>query len=169
MRMDHIYSPWRKVYFQRDRSDPSCVFCAAYEAEDSPDNLVVHRGERTYVILNLYPYSNGHLMVVPYQHCQDLAELPQETLQELICVASKAVSLLEDIYHPQGFNLGMNIGSPAGAGIAGHLHMHVVPRWTGDANFISVVGQTRVLPETLEETYERVKAAWDKDEKQKEP
>jgi len=169
MRMDHIYSPWRKVYFQRDRSDPNCVFCAAYKAKDSPENLVVHRGERTYVILNLYPYSNGHLMVVPYQHCQDLAELPEETLQELISATSKAVSLLEDIYHPQGFNLGMNIGSPAGAGIAGHLHMHVVPRWTGDANFISVVGQTRVLPETLEETYERVKAAWDNEEKQKKP
>ena len=163
MRMDHIYSPWRKVYFQRDKTDPTCVFCAALESEDSPENLIIHRGERVYVILNLYPYSSGHLMVVPYQHCQELAELPQETLEEMICTASKAVALLKSIYHPQGFNLGMNIGAPGGAGIAGHLHMHVVPRWSGDANFISVIGQTRVLPETLEETYERLKAAWNQE------
>ena len=149
------------MYFQRDRTDPTCVFCAALESEDTPENLIIHRGERAYVILNLYPYSNGHLMVVPYQHCQEMAELPKETLEEMICTASKAVEILENIYHPQGFNLGMNIGSPAGAGIAGHLHMHVVPRWSGDANFISVIGQTRVLPETLEETYERLKTAWD--------
>lgn len=164
MRMDHIYSPWRKVYFQRDKTDPTCVFCAAQETEDSPENLIIHRGERVYVILNLYPYSSGHLMVVPYQHCHELAELPKETLEEMICTASKAVALLKSIYHPQGFNLGMNIGSPGGAGITAHLHMHVVPRWTGDANFISVIGQTRVLPETLEETYERLKAAWDQQE-----
>ncbi len=164
MRMDHIYSPWRKVYFQRDRTDPTCVFCAALESEDTPENLIIHRGERVYVILNLYPYSSGHLMVVPYQHCQELAELPKETLEEMICTASKAVALLKSIYHPQGFNLGMNIGSAGGAGITAHLHMHVVPRWTGDANFISVIGQTRVLPETLEETYERLKAAWDQQE-----
>lgn len=163
MRMDHIYSPWRKVYFQRDKTDPTCVFCAALESEDSPENLIIHRGERVYVILNLYPYSSGHLMVVPYQHCQELAELPKETLEEMICTASKAVALLKSIYHPQGFNLGMNIGAPGGAGIAGHLHMHVVPRWSGDANFISVIGQTRVLPETLEETYERLKAAWNQE------
>ncbi|NLI44404.1 MAG: HIT domain-containing protein [Chloroflexi bacterium] len=160
--MDHIYSPWRKEYFQRDKADPTCVFCAAIGKEDTPENLVLYRGERVYVILNRYPYSNGHLMIVPYQHCQELPDLPQDTLTEMICTASKAVRILEEVYHPhQGFNLGMNIGAPAGAGIAGHLHMHVVPRWNGDSNFITIVGQTRVLPETLEETYQRLKSAWE--------
>ena len=161
MRMDHIYSPWRKEYFQRNKADPTCVFCAVIDKDDSPENLILYRGERVYVILNRYPYSNGHLMIVPYQHCQELVELPQDTLSEIICTASKAVSILEASYHPQGFNLGMNIGAPGGAGIAGHLHMHVVPRWNGHSNFITVVGQTRVLPETLEETYQRLKTAWE--------
>ena len=167
--MEHLWSPWRMNYISDTTPPDGCFFCEALKQEDSAQTLLVARAEHAFVILNRYPYTSGHLMVVPYQHCQDLAELPEETLQELISATSKAVSLLEDIYHPQGFNLGMNIGSPAGAGIAGHLHMHVVPRWTGDANFISVVGQTRVLPETLEETYERVKAVWDNEEKQKKP
>jgi len=159
--MDHIYSPWRKEYFDRDKSNPSCVFCEAIKQPDSAENLIIFRGKFAFVILNRYPYTSGHLMVVPYLHSSVLSELKGDVLLEMMQLTQKAVSVLGQEYQPQGFNIGMNLGAVAGAGIIEHLHMHVVPRWNGDANFISVIGQTRVLPETLEETYERLRAAWE--------
>ncbi|MEA4812356.1 MAG: HIT domain-containing protein [Anaerolineaceae bacterium] len=159
--MEQIYSPWRMAYLGKVSEKQGCVFCTALcMEEDSPENLVVYRGERCFIILNKYPYASGHAMVVPYLHVQNLEDLNAETQAEMMSAASKAVEVLKLLYKPQGFNLGMNIGSAAGAGIAEHLHLHVVPRWVGDSNFVSVVGQTRVLPETLEQSYERFSNAW---------
>ena len=158
--MDHIYSPWRKEYFDRDKNNPACVFCEAAKQPDNPENLIIFRGKLAFVILNRFPYTSGHLMVVPYLHSKDLADLPDDTLLEMMQLTQRAVSVLGQEYQPQGFNIGMNLGAVAGAGITEHLHMHVVPRWQGEANFVSVIGQTRVLPETLEETYQRMREGW---------
>jgi len=149
-------------YISEHKSYEDCVFCVAAGLEDSLENLVVHRGEYSFAILNRYPYNNGHLMIVPYQHCDSLSVLAEPTLNEMMCLANTAIKILSELYHPQGFNVGMNLGMVAGAGIAEHLHMHVVPRWGGDASFMSVIGQTRVVPEDLSESYERIKTAWQK-------
>lgn len=147
-------------YFDRDKSIETCAFCEALKCEDSADNLIIHRGVNAYVILNLYPYTCGHLMVVPYTHTKSLALLDEKTQSELMSLTTQAVESLSEIYQPQGFNIGMNLGTAAGAGIAEHLHMHIVPRWGGDANFISIIGETRVLPETLDQTYHRLRETW---------
>jgi len=153
-------SPWRMKYFDRDKSDHSCAFCEAAKLTDSPDNLIVHRGQNAFVILNLFPYTSGHLMVVPYSHLHTLSELDRQTQAEMMYLATQAVEVLTATYKPQGFNIGVNIGSAGGAGIADHLHMHIVPRWGGDANFISIIGETRVLPDTLDQTFYRVRDCW---------
>jgi ATP adenylyltransferase len=137
-----------------------CVFCSAVQRTDGPENGVIFRGEQAYVILNTYPYTSGHLMVLPYQHCRDLADLDQTTRSEMMELTTKVSQVLTDVYHPEGFNIGINMGEAAGAGIEEHIHIHVVPRWDGDTNFMTAVGQTRVLPEALEDTYKRVKEAW---------
>lgn len=159
--MNHIWTPWRMKYIQENRADQGCVFCVAAEGDDSVENLVFHRGEGVYMILNRYPYTSGHLMCVPYTHAEKLQDLPSAVRAELIEHVSKAVEVLQSVYQPEGFNVGLNLGTVAGAGIADHLHMHIVPRWGGDTSFISTVGQTRVLPESLAETYQRVKQAWE--------
>lgn len=161
--MQHIYSTWRSEYIGRDKHNEGCAFCLALKEQDSPENLIFHRGETCFIILNLFPYTSGHLMVVPYTHTNQLSDLPAETLNEMMQLVQKAVRVLEEVYHPQGFNVGLNLGSAAGAGIAAHMHMHVVPRWQGDANFMSVIGQTRVMPEDLELTYQRLSEAWQAD------
>jgi ATP adenylyltransferase len=159
--MQRLFSPWRKPYIQRDKAKQAgCVFCLALEQADGPDNLIVQRGPRTFVILNRYPYTSGHLMALPLAHVARLDQLDAATRAELIELQTRAVAVLGAVYAPQGFNLGANLGSAAGAGIEEHLHFHIVPRWAGDTNFTATVGQTRVLPETLEETWERVRAAW---------
>lgn len=148
-------------YIQENRADQGCVFCLAAEGDDGLENLVFQRGEGVFMILNRYPYTSGHLMCVPYVHAEKLQDLPRAVRTELIEQVSKAVEVLQSVYEPEGFNVGLNLGTVAGAGIADHLHMHIVPRWGGDTSFISAVGQTRVLPESLTETYRRVKQAWD--------
>lgn len=159
--MQRLFSPWRKPYIQRDKAKQAgCVFCLALEQLDGADNLIVHRGQLAFVILNRYPYTSGHLMALPFIHVARLDELDPATRAELIELQTCAVAVLEAVYAPQGFNLGANLGAAAGAGIEEHLHFHIVPRWAGDTNFTATVGQTRVLPETLEETWERVRAAW---------
>lgn len=159
--MNHIWTPWRMKYIQENRADQGCVFCLAAEGDDGLENLVFQRGEGVFMILNRYPYTSGHLMCVPYVHAEKLQDLPRAVRTELIEQVSKAVEVLQSVYEPEGFNVGLNLGTVAGAGIADHLHMHIVPRWGGDTSFISAVGQTRVLPESLTETYRRVKQAWD--------
>lgn len=161
--MQRLFSPWRMPYIGRDKAAEKakgCVFCLAAEQPDSPDNLIVHRGKLAFVIVNRFPYTSGHLMVLPFQHAAKLEELDVDTRSEMMELMNEAVNVLTRIYHPGGYNLGANLGEAAGAGIEEHLHLHVMPRWFGDTNFMSTVGETRILPETLEETWQRVRSAW---------
>lgn len=138
-----------------------CIFCSAQAKEDSAENLIAFRGERAFVILNRYPYTSGHLMVVPFHHQPNLEQLDPETRAEMMELTTRCMAVLRTIYHPQAFNMGANIGEAAGAGVKSHVHIHIVPRWAGDTNFMSTLGETRVLPEALEVTYQRVRQAFD--------
>lgn len=138
----------------------ACVFCAARDADDDAARLVLHRGPECFTILNLYPYSSGHLLVVPYRHVSALDELTAAEQAELMATAAEWLPVYREVMNPAGFNLGLNLGAVAGAGITDHLHLHVVPRWQGDANFMPAVGGTRVMPEALERTYEKLQAGW---------
>jgi len=149
-------------YIESNNKEDGCVFCTAQELKDGAGNLIAYRGERAYAILNRYPYTSGHLMVNPFQHVPSLEELDPETRAEMMELTSLCTTVLKTVYRPQGFNVGVNMGEVAGAGVLGHVHIHIVPRWKGDTNFMSSVGQTRVLPEALEVTYERVKNEFQK-------
>jgi ATP adenylyltransferase len=158
--MERLWTPWRLAYVtEASTPAPGCIFCAALAGLDG-DPLVVHRATRSYVILNKFPYNNGHLMVVPHRHVGRLAELDSVEVGELMQLTQLAERVLAAVYAPHGFNMGLNLGTAAGAGIADHLHMHVVPRWNGDTNFISVVGETRILPEELPATADRLRGAF---------
>jgi ATP adenylyltransferase len=146
--MDHLWSPWRLAYITGEHREAGCVFCAAQSGQ-AADPLIVFRGRTCFVILNLFPYNNGHLMVIPNRHIASLTAGTREELAELIDLTRVAEAALTEVYAPHGINMGINLGKPAGAGILDHVHMHVVPRWDGDTNFMTVVGQTRVLPEEL--------------------
>jgi ATP adenylyltransferase len=158
--MDYLWTPWRYQYIIKTGESAECVFCAAGRDPDDHAWFVVHRGARNFVLLNRFPYTSGHIMVVPYEHVATLEDAAEETLLELIRLARRSERCLRSVYHPEGLNLGMNIGRSAGAGIAGHIHLHVLPRWTGDTNFMTTVGETRVLPEDLEVTWKRLRAAF---------
>jgi len=158
--MDFLWTPWRYRYVTTTGEGGECIFCAAAQASDDQKTLVVHRAARSFVILNRFPYTSGHLMIVPYEHAAALEELSDETLVELIRLARDSVKHLQRAYHPEGLNLGMNLGRSAGAGIAGHVHLHVLPRWAGDTSFITTVGETRVVPEDLEVTWEKLRRAF---------
>jgi ATP adenylyltransferase len=147
-------------YINNHRKTDGCVFCHAQSQPDSAENLIAFRGERAYVILNRFPYTSGHLMVIPFKHKPSLEELDAETRAEMMELTSRCTTVLRAIYKPQGFNVGVNIGEAAGAGVLGHVHIHIVPRWAGDTNFMSTLGETRVLPELLEDTYQRVRKAF---------
>jgi ATP adenylyltransferase len=157
-----IWAPWRLAYVKDASKDieEECVFCAKPAAGDDEASLIVHRGERCFVILNLYPYTNGHLMVAPFEHLGRLQELPAETLAEMMALAQQAMDGLERAYDPQGYNVGFNQGRVAGAGVEHHIHLHVVPRWGGDTNFMPVIADTKVMPQTLEESYAALKEAF---------
>lgn len=157
--MDYLWTPWRYAYITSADRAPGCIFCDKPAEKDDPGNYIIHRGQHCFIILNAYPYTSGHVMVVPYAHLDQLSKVPVEATHELIDLSKKMESILRTVYNAEGINLGMNIGKCAGAGVAGHVHMHVLPRWTADANFVSVVGETRVLPETLETTYEKLTSA----------
>jgi ATP adenylyltransferase len=157
--MDYLWTPWRYAYVSNAEKSVGCVFCEAPKEKDDAKTMIVHRGEHCFVILNAYPYTPGHVMIVPYEHLDELRKLPSEAANEMMMLAQKMETVLRELYRPDGINLGMNIGKAAGAGIAGHIHMHVLPRWVADANFMSVVGETRVLPETLDVTWERIVGA----------
>lgn len=143
--------------------DNGCIFCDALAQEDNAANLIVARGERCFVMMNLYPYTSGHVMVVPNAHQPSLELLEQAARAELMEMVSRGIEVLRRIYHPEGFNVGANIGAAGGAGVASHVHIHIVPRWTGDTNFMSALAGTRVLPEALEETYRRLREGWEKE------
>jgi ATP adenylyltransferase len=157
--MDYLWTPWRYRYIADAAKNEGCVFCEALAAKDDPSTLIVQRGSKNFVILNRYPYTSGHVMVVPYAHVGDLAAAEPDTLSEMMLIAQRVQKALAATYHPEGYNLGMNLGRAAGAGITGHLHLHVLPRWAGDANFMTVTGETRVEPEDLPVTYERLRKA----------
>ncbi len=154
--MQRLWAPWRSKYIHAPRDKTRCVFCDAAGAKDDAERFVIYRGRLAFVLLNAYPYTSGHLMVAPFAHVSRLSQASEETAAEMMQLTRQAESILQQEYRPDGLNLGMNLGQAAGAGIEEHIHMHVLPRWTGDANFITSVAETRVLPESLEETYRRL-------------
>jgi ATP adenylyltransferase len=162
MVLEQLWSPWRMEYILGERQE-GCVFCDALAAAPSEDRgyLILHRGVHSCVIMNLFPYNNGHLMVVPYVHQGTFEELQSEALLEVMVLVNKCVSTLREAMNAEGFNVGVNLGKIAGAGISEHVHMHVVPRWVGDTNFITTVGGVRCIPESLQNSYDKLKAVWD--------
>jgi ATP adenylyltransferase len=162
--MKRIWAPWRMKFVQSQDPHTKCVFCRVQVQTSDARNLIVFRGRSAYVILNRYPYTSGHLLVVANEHLPSLEDLDAQTRFEMTELATKGMGILRKVYSPEGFNFGANIGENAGAGIADHMHLHVVPRWRGDTNFMSALAETRVLPEKLGETYRRIFAAWHEDE-----
>ena len=156
--MDFLFTPWRYAFVTSAEKASGCLFCEVLRAGDDEKTFIVHRDKHCFIILNAYPYTSGHVMVVPYQHTDQLQALSPEAAHEMMDLTRRMESILRDLYHPDGLNVGMNLGKAAGAGIAGHIHMHVLPRWVADASFMSVIGETRVLPEELPTTYQRIKA-----------
>jgi ATP adenylyltransferase len=157
--VERLYASWRHAYVTRSTEADSCVFCVAQESPEA-GALIVHEGRAAYVILNLFPYNSGHLMVVPRRHVARLADLTREELVEMAELTRAAEQALTEVYRPQGINVGMNLGRPAGAGVADHLHTHLVPRWTGDTNFMTIIAEVRVLPEELEQSAARLRPAF---------
>ena len=158
--MKRLWTPWRMKYIKERADNQECPFCAALEADDPAASHLVHRGEKAFVILNRYPYTTGHTLILPYRHEEELGSLDQQTRGEMAELISKVVEVLTAVYQPEGFNVGLNMGVAAGAGIPKHLHWHIVPRWVGDTNYMSTVGEVRLLPEDLDDTYQRILKAW---------
>lgn len=156
--MDFLWTPWRYRYIASANKEDRCIFCEALSVGDEKAGIVL-RGKLNFIILNAYPYTSGHVMVVPYEHVGDLSGASPETLAEMMLLAQRVKGALASAYKPEGYNLGMNFGRCAGAGITGHIHMHVLPRWVGDANFMTTVSETRMEPETLETTYAKLREA----------
>jgi ATP adenylyltransferase len=154
--MDRLWSPWRFEYIRTADQAPSCVFCDVLQQDRDAENFVLFRGGNAFVILNLFPYTSGHLLVVANRHISSLSDAEARELHEIIDLSRHCENALRQEYHPDGYNLGFNLGRAAGAGVEHHLHLHVLPRWVGDSNFVSVVGETRVLPEELSVTYKRL-------------
>ena len=158
--MDWLWSPWRYRYVSQASPRPGCIFCEKCASPADSENYVLFRGRLNFVLLNLYPYTNGHLMIAPYAHVATLGEASVDTVEEMARLARQAEGAIRSVYHPHGLNLGMNLGECAGAGVAGHIPMHVLPRWTGDANFMTTVGATRVIPESLEDSFAKLLPAF---------
>ncbi len=154
--MDYLWTPWRYRYISDARNVTGCVFCNLPAANRDEESLIVFRGAKNFVILNRYPYTSGHVMIVPYVHTADFPGLDAATSAEMMQLAQRVQAAIEGVYHPDGFNLGMNLGRSAGAGIADHLHLHLLPRWSGDTNFMTTVGETRLQPEELSATYQKL-------------
>lgn len=156
--MKHLWTPWRAVYMKEKKDKTGCIFCdAAANPGADAQNLVVLRGASSMVMLNKYPYTSGHLMIAPFAHVSRLAGLTETGAEEIMQLTRRAEQVLEGTYHPDGLNLGMNLGEAAGAGIDQHIHMHVLPRWNGDANFMTAIADTRIIPEALEDTYSKLR------------
>jgi ATP adenylyltransferase len=167
--VDRLWTPWRYQYItgesgeksgggDDDQSANSCIFCTLPRQDPADDerNYILHRARHNFIILNIYPYTSGHLLIIPYEHTSELDSVSKSATDELMDLAKRTQGLLREAYRPHGFNLGMNLGRAAGAGVAAHVHLHIMPRWTGDANFMSTVGETRVLPEDLRTTYQKL-------------
>ena len=160
--MERLWAPWRREFVMKGASAQAggCLFCDLLKQEDGPENLILHRGRTAYVVLNKYPYSNGHLMVVPFRHTSDFTSLAPEEGTEIFLLGQRCVAALSERMNTHGCNVGFNLGQAAGAGIEEHVHLHVVPRWRGDHNFMAVLGQTRVIPEDIARTYETLRPAF---------
>ncbi|MCS6952130.1 MAG: HIT domain-containing protein [Bryobacterales bacterium] len=158
--MDRLWSPWRYAYVSTARAENACIFCEKAADGRDEENYILYRAPKNFVLLNLFPYTTGHLMIAPYEHVATLEEAAEETLVEMMLLTRLAERHLRTVYKPRGFNVGMNIGECAGAGVAGHLHMHVLPRWPADSNFMTTIGETRVLPEELSVTYDKLRRAF---------
>ena len=156
--MQQMWTPWRMAYIRREKR-PGCIFCDMLEATDDRANLILHRGELAFLVLNKYPYNNGHLMAVPYRHVDTLEALTPEEGMDMMAMVTLGIRALRRSANPHGFNIGVNIGKVAGAGVLDHIHTHIVPRWEGDANFMPVLGDVRLIPQDLGETYDELKAA----------
>jgi ATP adenylyltransferase len=156
--MDILWTPWRFSYVSDGVKRQGCIFCEKIAADPAHDaeNLILCRGQHNVVILNLFPYTNGHAMIAPYAHVARIAELDAATAAEMMALAQKLEKALETVYHPDGFNMGMNLGRAAGAGVADHVHLHFLPRWMGDSSFMTTIAETRVLPEDLSTTYRKL-------------
>ena len=155
--MDYLWSPWRYQYVTQAIPEQGCIFCRKMQENQDEGNWILHRGLHNFVLLNLFPYTSGHLMIAPYAHIARLSDADDATWMEMMALTRKAEQALQKAYQPEGINLGMNLGKSAGAGIADHIHMHVLPRWHADSNFLTTIGETRVLPEALSETYRKLK------------
>jgi len=157
--MERLWRPWRIGYVRNieDIRKEGCIFCTKPDGDDDRGALILHRGEVAFIIMNLYPYNTGHVMVTPYRHIGDLEELSEAEKREIMDLTTLAVKAIKKEMQPQGFNLGVNLGKAAGAGFDEHIHMHIVPRWQGDTNFMPVVGESKVMPETIADTYERLR------------
>ena len=157
--MDHLWSPWRYRYVSSGAPTDACLFCVKAASSEDRANYVVLRAEHNYILLNLYPYTSGHVMIAPYAHIATLEEAKPETLAEMMSLSARIERAFRTVYKAGGVNLGMNLGQSAGAGVAGHIHMHLLPRWTGDVNFMTTIAETRVLPEDLGTAWEKLSAA----------
>lgn len=155
--MDYLWSPWRYQYITNTKPLPGCIFCRLPQADQDETNYIIYRGQYSFIILNIYPYMTGHLLIIPFVHVALLSELSKEISDEMMDLAKRCQMAILQEYKPQGFNLGMNLGQSAGAGVAEHIHLHILPRWVGDINFTTTISETRVLPETLDSTYQRLK------------
>jgi len=158
---EQIWAPWRLEYIEsaKDGASAGCIFVDLPAQSDDEKNLILHRGKTAFVMLNRYPYTSGHLMVAPYRHTANLSELSDEELLEISQLVVRCTEWIACVYRPQGFNIGVNLGEAAGAGIPNHVHWHIVPRWAGDTNYMTVVGEVRVVPQSLEDSYQRLRAA----------
>jgi ATP adenylyltransferase len=160
--VDILWTPWRYAYIksgssEKETKDASCAFCSLQEdTADDESKFILHRAEHNFVVLNIYPYISGHMLIVPYVHLGELDELSKEATDEMMDLAKRCQTILRETYHPHGFNIGINLGRAAGAGVAGHVHLHILPRWIGDANFMSTVSETRVIPEDLSTTFDKL-------------
>jgi ATP adenylyltransferase len=154
--MKRLWAPWRMVYIKGATKASGCLFCRTARSTKDKENLLLHRGRLSFVIMNRYPYNSGHLMVAPYRHVPALEELSDKESADLLRLAGKCLQVLNKSMKPEGYNVGMNLGRVAGAGVLGHLHLHIVPRWGGDTNFMPVLGDTKVVAEALEETYQKL-------------
>ena len=157
--MDHLWTPWRYAYVSTADKVSGCIFCELPKLGDDAQARIVYRAQHCYMVLNAFPYTPGHVMIVPFEHLDELQKLPSAVAHEVIDLAQRMERALRQLYSPDGVNMGLNIGKAAGAGVAGHVHMHVLPRWLGDSSFVTVIGETRILPEALEVSYARIREA----------
>ncbi len=160
--MKYLVTPWREKYIKEGLDNEECFLCEASKHKKPEERYILFKGKHSFIILNLYPYNNGHLLIAPYEHLDSPLKAKKETIDEMNTLMLKALEILENVYHPQGFNIGMNLGRPAGAGVPDHFHLHIVPRWEGDANFMPLFGETKVMFEGIEKTFEKLKKEFDK-------